>query len=151
MSAPLQARVRHPVSISKSAQTLQMLQGAYYVFAGLITAVAIQVWESEVGPPAPLRDYWVVRAVGLGLAGFGAYLAYSGYRGGRLAPAGIGMWVALALTVIETAVVANGTLPATFLIDVTMQAVFLVSWVVIMFRQVDKQAARTADANPAIG
>jgi hypothetical protein len=146
MSAPLQARVRHPVSVSKSAQTLQMLQGAYYVFAGLVTAVAVEVWEPPTDPRVDLTHYWALRAVGLGLAGFGAYLAYSGYKGGR-APAGIGLWVALALTAIETGGIALGKLPTTFLIDVTVQAVCLVSWVAIMFRQVNKQVERTGGAD----
>ena len=38
--------------------------------------------------------------------------------------------------------------PTTFLIDVTVQAVFLVSWVAIMFRQVGRQAE---GATPAVG
>jgi len=146
-TAPIPSpRVQHPVSTSKSAQTLQMLQGAYYVFAGLITAVAVQVWDPPTQPGADMTHWWVVRAVGLGLAAFGAYLAYSGYRGGRLAPAGIGMWVALALTVIETGGLALGLLPRTMLIDVAVESVFLISWVAIMFRQVDKQVDQTAAA-----
>jgi hypothetical protein len=98
-----------------------------------------------------MTHFWVVRAVGLGLAVFGAYLAYSGYRGGRHAPAGIGMWAALALLVIETGATALGALPRTFLIDIAVESVWFISWVTIMFRQVNKQSARTAAANPAIG
>jgi hypothetical protein len=143
-------RVQHPVSPSKSAQTLQMLQGAYYVVAGLVTAVAVEVWESPTTPGADMTHSWAVRAVGLGLAGFGLYLAHAGYKGGR-APAGISMWVALALTVIETGGLALGLLPRTMLIDVAVESVFLVSWVAIMFRQVNKQVNRAEAANPAIG
>lgn len=150
-SLPSSPRVQHPVSPSKPAQTLQMVQGAYYVVGGLVTAVAAQVWNPPTAPGGDMTHFWAVRAVGLGLAGFGAYLAYSGYRGGRPAPAGIGMWVALALTVIETGATALGALPRTFLIDVAVESVWLVSWVAIMFRQVNKQTARAAGASPAVG
>jgi uncharacterized membrane protein YfcA len=144
-------RVPHPVSPSKPAWSLQLLQGGYYVAAGLLTAVFIQVWHADVGARPEMRYDWVVRALGVAVAGFGAYLAYSGYHRGRVAPAGAGMWVALALIAAEGGALLFGQLPNPFLIDMTLQVVFLVSWVAIMFRQVNKQIDRSTGPTAVMG
>jgi hypothetical protein len=145
--------VRHPLSRAEPDQTLHLKQVENYVVCGLLTALFIQVWDpvaTQVN--MDLTHWWVVRAVGLGLAGFGAYLAYAGWTGGR-APAGVGWWVALILTVIETGGLAMKLLPMPLLIDAGVEALFFVSWVAIMFRQVEKQAdaAGPHGANPVAG
>ncbi|MBN9518811.1 hypothetical protein J0H58_09870 [bacterium] len=143
--------VRPTVSPSEPAQALQLPQGAYYVVAGLLTAIGVELWEPETGTPADLTRAWVGRGAGLAFAAFGVALATSGRRRGQVVPAGAGMWAGLAAVVVESGAIVFGLLPTTFLIDVIVQAVFLVCWVAFMFRRVGQEATRTGSPVPAVG
>lgn len=129
--------VHHPVSPSKPAQAIQLVQGAYYALGGLLVAAAA---TSFVGPEDPAwrgSMMWPVRAVALAVAGFGAAMILSGRRdGGGFVPAGAGMWAALGLCAVETGAIAMGALPRSFLLDAGLEFLFAAWWVVEMLGRV---------------
>ena len=99
-----------------AAKTVEMIQGAYYVIGGLVVALFIASIQGPADHPRPANELWLVRIVALVVAGLGVALFISGWRTGRpFMPAGLGMWVALALFAQDAAGMAMGVLPLTFL------------------------------------
>lgn len=137
-------RHRNTVSPGKVGQTTQLVQGAYYVLAGLSVAAGIHLFESDHGPSSDqTTNLWVVRAIALLAAGAGVALFLSGARRGRSVVAGFGMWTALVLTLLTGAGLAFRVLPAMFLIDLVLEFGFFVWWAVTMLGRVDKLLDRT--------
>lgn len=130
------------VAPSKAGMNLQLIQGVYYVVGGLAVALALGLLDDGSNPKGDVGRMWLVRVIGLVVAGFGVRLVASARRGGRLVAAGAGMWVALALLANTSLWLAFGVLPTTFLIDVGLEAFFFVYWVALMFIRIDKQVSQ---------
>ncbi|HUR54877.1 MAG TPA: hypothetical protein VMZ71_12145 [Gemmataceae bacterium] len=126
MTAPNHTPQHHTtVTPSKPAAALQMVQGGYYVLAGLLVALAINTIQGPTDYPEGGSNLWPVRVVAVAVAGLGAALLASGRTNAFTLPAWTGMWAALFLLLQTAAGVAFGVLPMTFLIDAGLEALFL--------------------------
>jgi hypothetical protein len=141
MAAPLESRRDHvTVSPSKPTQAIQLVQGSYYILAGVVTALFIETIQGPADRPRPGPDLWLVRVIGLAVAGFGVALVLSGRREGRgFVPAWAGMFVAFLLLTQASVGMAFGFLPLTFLADAALELLFFVWWVVAMFGRVERE------------
>lgn len=137
------------VSMSKPARAIQVVQGMYYVVAGLLVALAIETIQGPADRQRAGAEMWLVRVVAVAAAGFGVALFLSGRRGGRgFVPAWGGMWVALLLLAQTSAAMAFGVLPLTFLLDAGVEGLFVAWWVVVMLARVNRQASETTPVTP---
>lgn len=136
------AHHHHVVSRSLPAQAIQMIQGCYYVLAGLTAALIPGVLVQIVGPPITVP--WTARVIGLAVAGFGGALCWSGSRSGRGAISSAPcMIVALLLTIHSALGVGMNILPLTFLLDAGAEFGFFCWWVVTMLGRTDELVDRT--------
>jgi hypothetical protein len=115
----------YPVAGSVGGRVIQTIQGVYYVFAGVLTVVAIQTSSSWFRSPS----LWVYQALALAVAAYGVALFRSGTRRagpfiGALVPA----LVALFLCVLTTASLVIGAAPPVFLIDSGLEFMFAFWW-----------------------
>jgi len=116
---------------------LQQIQGAYYVFGGLLVALLIGTIQGPADHPRHGGDMWLARVIAVAVAAFGVALLVSGRKGGTaFLPAWSGMWVALFLLIESSAAMAMGALPLTFLLDAGLEGLFVAGWVIIMFERV---------------
>ncbi len=142
---------REQISVANStpAQTIQLIQGIYYAVAGITVALFIGTLQGPADGPRPANELWLVRIIALVVAVFGVALFVSGWRTGRpFVPAGLGMWVALALLAQSAAGMAFGVLPMTFLLDAVLEFGFVVWWVVTMFARVHRRVGESAMLPP---
>ena len=137
------------VANSTPAQTIQLIQGAYYAIGGLVVALFIGSIQGPADDPRPAEALWLVRIVALIVAGLGVAFFISGWRTGRsFMPAGLGMWVALALLAQSVAGMVFGVLPETFLLDAALELGFVVWWVTLMFARVHHRIDQSAMLPP---
>ena len=124
---------QHNVTVTPSKPTaaLQMVQGGYYVLAGLLVALAIETIQGPTDYAEGGTNFWPVRVVAVAVAGLGVAMLVSGRTAAFTLPAWTGMWAALGLLLVSAGGMAFGLLPMTFLIDAALEALFLGVWLVV--------------------
>jgi hypothetical protein len=144
MTAPNHLHQHHvTVTPSKPAAALQMVQGGYYVLAGLLVALAVETITGPTDYPERPASLWPVRVVALAVAGLGVALIASGRTAAFTLPAWTGMWAALLLLLLTVVGMGMGVLPMTFLIDTALEALFLGCWVVTGASRVSRGVERS--------
>jgi len=131
------------VTPSKPVSALQMVQGGYYVLAGLLVAFAIATIQGPTDYPERPTNLWPVRIVALAVAGLGAALVASS-RGVVSLPSWTGLWTALTLLLLTAVGMGMGVLTQSFLIDAGFEALFFACWVVAILNRGDRRVARPA-------
>jgi hypothetical protein len=108
---------------------IQLIQGCYYVIAGLGVAIGLSTLQSVTGPPVDLPNQWLVRVVGALVACVGVGLIIASRRSERIRVAiGGPMVLAVFLALLNVVGIANGALPMTFLLDIGMEIGFFAWW-----------------------
>jgi len=108
---------------------IQLIQGSYYLVAGLFVAIGLNALQSVAGPQRDVDHLWYVRLCGALVAAAGVGLIIASRRIGQIrAATGGAMGLALILALLEGAGLAAGILPMTFLLDIGMQLGFLAWW-----------------------
>jgi hypothetical protein len=108
---------------------IQLIQGWYYVIAGLAVAIALPTLQSITGPPVDLPNLWIVRAVAAAVACIGVAMIIASRRVERIRIAiGGPIVLAVILALLNVVGIANGALPMTFLLDIGMEIGFLAWW-----------------------
>lgn len=108
---------------------IQLIQGCYYVIAGLGVAIGLSTLQSVTGPRVDLPNQWIVRVVAVLVACIGIGLIVASRRIERIRVAvGGPMILAVCLTLLNVLGIANGALPMTFLLDIGMEIGFITWW-----------------------
>jgi hypothetical protein len=106
---------------------IQTIQGAYYVFAGVLAVLAIQTGGTWYRSPY----LWFAQMLGFAVAVFGVALFRSGTRrSGPFIGALISACAAMLLLVWTTANLFAGAVPPVFLIDTGLEFMFACWWAV---------------------
>ena len=113
---------------------IQLIQGCYYLAAGLGVAIGLAGLQTVAGPQHDIGSLWFVRLIAAVVAAAGAGLIVASRRVEPVrAAAGGAMALALILALLEGAGLAAGILPTTFLLDIGMQLGFLAWWVTDLY------------------
>jgi len=113
---------------------IQLLQGWYYLIAGLWVAAALGSFQSPVSPVMELNHMWFVRLLGVGLALAGVGLIYASRKKESISLAiGAPLTIAVFVSVAEIIALANDLLPATFLMDTGMELGFIFWWALALY------------------
>jgi hypothetical protein len=113
------------VAASVGGRVIQVIQGSYYVFAGVLSVLVVQAEGRWMHSPF----LWVAQVLALAVAGFGVVLIRSGQqrRGWRIG-ALLSAVVALFVLTFTTASWLAGALPPLFLIDSGLEVMFASWW-----------------------
>jgi len=112
-----------------------LLQGVYFLVSGIWPLLHDASFQAITGPKT---DIWLVHTVGLFLIVVGGVLVLAALRRRiDLQITLLGVGSALALIGVELVYVFNGTISPVYLIDTTIELLFLIGW---MLRQVSIDA-----------
>jgi hypothetical protein len=117
----------YPVAGSVGGRVVQTIQGWYYLFAGVVSVLAIwiagQWWHSLF--------LWVAQVIGLAVAACGIALIRSGQRSaGPFIGGLLSACAALLLLVFTAAGLLAGALTSPFLIDTGLEFMFVCWWAI---------------------
>jgi hypothetical protein len=119
----------------RAESPVQLIQGWYYIFLGVLVALAIKTLQSPVSSGQDLSQLWIVRALGVGLALVGVGLIRASWRKESLSLAiGGPLTLAVLMALSEVIAMANDVLPTIFRIDTGMEFGFLVWWAFALYR-----------------
>src|SRR5947209_17446989 len=91
---------------------VQLIQGCYYVIAGLAVAIGLSTLQSVTGPRVDLPNLWIARLIGAAVACVGVALIIASRRVERIRFAiGGPMVLAVMLVLLNVVGIANGALP----------------------------------------
>lgn len=101
-----------------------LVQGAYFVLAGVWPLISMRTFEAVTGPKV---DRWLVKTVGLLVTVVGSALLADARRPSRgTTTAGIGS--AVALGAVDVVYAARGRISTIYLLDAVVEAVLLAVW-----------------------
>lgn len=107
-------------------QTTALIQGAYYLAAGLWPLVHLRSFERVLGPK---EDDWLVKTVGALAAVMGTTLIVGAReRGGRAATAALGLGGAVAFGAVDVWYALRGRISRVYLLDAVAEAAFAAAW-----------------------
>ena len=111
-----------------SLTMVSLVQGAYFVVAGVWPVLSIRTFEAVTGPKT---DDWLVKTVGVLVAVIGLVLILAGLRG-QFAPEVVILAVgtALALAGIDVWYVARRVISRVYLLDAVWELVLVAAWVI---------------------
>jgi hypothetical protein len=108
-----------------------LLQGWYYVIAGLWAASGLSTLQAPTLPGFGFTQMWEIRVIGSVIALIGVVLIRASKRNESVAEVSfVAIATALVLGILELVLLLNDQLPMTFLIDAGMQLGFLFWWAV---------------------
>jgi hypothetical protein len=134
MSAAEELSIRDYPPPARAESPIQLIQGWYYVVIGLWVAIGIAYLQSPTQPTLNLTHLWIVRGIGalVAVVGIGLIRASRQKESISLATGGA-IALAVVLGLIEVVAMANGLLPATFMLDTGMEFGFLIWWMVALY------------------
>jgi hypothetical protein len=134
MSTAEELSIRDYPPPARAESPVQLVQGWYYVVIGLWVAIGIASLQSPTQPTLNLTHFWIVRAIGafMAVVGIGMIRASRQKESISLATGGP-IALAVVLGLAEVVALANGLLPATFMMDTGMEFGFLVWWAVALY------------------
>src|SRR3954469_19908734 len=111
-----------------SLTSVSMIQGAYFLVAGVWPLLSIRTFEAVTGPKT---DDWLVKTVGVLVAVIGLVLFLAGLRG-EIAPevAILAVGSSLALAGIDVWYVARRVISRVYLLDAALELVLVAAWVI---------------------
>lgn len=138
----------------RSAGTLPLAQGAYFLLTGVWPLVDMRSFEAVTGPKV---DRWLVRTVGVLVAAIGGALVAASRR--RRVPAevaGLAVASAVGLAAIDAVYVARGRIARIYLLDAAAEAALVAAWLALRpWRRpatsaVSRSALATANARASL-
>lgn len=108
------------------AETVAIVQGAWFAATGIWPLISMDSFEDVTGPR---EDRWLVKTVGGLVAVIGGTLVAAGLRR-RVTPelAALGAGTAAVLAGIDVVYTARGSIPPVYLGDAAAEAVLIAGW-----------------------
>ncbi len=134
MSTAEELSIRDYPPPARAESPIQLIQGWYYAVIGLWVAIGLASLQSPTQPILNLTHFWVIRAIGalMVVVGIGMIRASRQKESIPVARGGP-ITLAVVLGLVEVVALANGLLPATFMLDTGMEFGFLVWWVLALY------------------
>lgn len=117
---------QRPGVASAAPAQIAWVQGSLYICLGAWPLLDLASFSALAGPAQPA---WALQAMGIFIAGLGAYLFNASVRG-RLAPetATLGLGCALALGSMDGVSLFSGSVSSYLILDAALQAILLAAW-----------------------